>query len=79
MRWGNWKLYLNPSLQLYDLVRDPGESKLARNREIIRKLRGMAILFQEEMRLDARPAGEIPPQPRTDGENQIQRHQIKKP
>ena len=79
VRWRNWKLYLNPSLQLYDLGKDPGESKLARNREIIRKLRGMAILFQEEMRLDARPAGEAPPQPRTDGQNQAQRHQVKKP
>ena len=59
MRWRNWKLYLNPSLQLYDLGKDPGESKLARNRDIARKLRGMAILFQEEMRLDARRAGEV--------------------
>ena len=79
VRWRNWKLYLNPSLQLYDLGKDSGESKLARNREIIRKLRGMAIMFQEEMRLDARPGGEAPPQPRTDGQNQIQRHQVKKP
>ena len=79
VRWRNWKLYLNPSLQLYDLGKDPGESKLARNREIIRKLRGMAIMFQEEMRLDARPAGEAPPQPRTDGQNLIERHQVKKP
>ena len=47
--------------------------------QIIRKLRGMAIMFQEEMRLDARPAGEAPPQPRTDGQNQIHRHQVKKP
>jgi hypothetical protein len=39
----------------------------------------MAIMFQEEMRLDARPAGEAPPQSRTDGQNQIQRHQVKKP
>jgi arylsulfatase A len=57
VRWRNWKLFLNPSLQLYDLAKDPGESKLVRNRDITRKLRGMAILFQEEMRLDARPAG----------------------
>ena len=71
VRWRNWKLYLNPSLQLYDLAEDPAESKLVRNQEIARKLRGMAILFQEEMRLDARPAGEVPPQPRTDGRNQI--------
>jgi arylsulfatase A len=67
VRWRNWKLYLNPSLQLYDLTNDPGESKLARDRDITRKLRGMAILFQEEMRLDARPAGEAPPQRRADG------------
>ncbi len=71
VRWRKWKLYLNPSLQLYDLAKDPGESKLARNREIRRKLRGMAILFQEEMRLDARPAGEAPPQRRADGPTEI--------
>ncbi len=71
VRWRNWKLYLNPSLQLYDLAKDPGESELVRNRDITRKLRGMAILFQEEMRLDARPAGEAPPQPRADGRTEI--------
>ena len=70
VRWRNWKLYLNPSLQLYDLVTDPAESKLVRNGEIIRKLRGMAILFQEEMRRDARPAGQFAV-PRTDGRTQI--------
>ena len=59
VRWRNWKMYLNPSLQLYNLATDPGESKIVRNGEIIRKLRGMAILFQEEMRLDARPAGKV--------------------
>ena len=58
VRWRNWKLYLNPSLELYDLSEDPAESKLVRNQDITRKLRGMAILFQEEMRLDARPAGD---------------------
>jgi arylsulfatase A len=66
VRWRNWKLFLNPSLELYDLAKDPGESKLARNPEVLRKLRGMAILFQEEMRLDARPAGDAPLQPRAD-------------
>ncbi len=71
VRWRNWKLYLNPSLELYDLAKDPGESKLARNREAARKLRGMAILFQEEMRLDARPAGEAPAPPRADGRTEI--------
>ena len=58
VRWRNWKLYLNPQLELYDLKDDPGESKPIRDRGILRKLRGMAILFQEEMRLDARPAGD---------------------
>ena len=57
VRWQNWKLYINPSLQLYDLAKDPGESKLVRNGAILRKLRGMTVLFQEEMRRDARPAG----------------------
>ncbi|MEM6690994.1 MAG: alpha/beta fold hydrolase [Planctomycetota bacterium] len=57
VRWRQWKLYLNPSLELYNLVDDPGESKLIRNGEIARKLRGMAVLFQEEMRQDSRPAG----------------------
>ncbi|MCP4785795.1 MAG: sulfatase-like hydrolase/transferase [Fuerstiella sp.] len=71
VRWRNWKLYLNPSLQLYDLVKDPGESTLVRNRDITRKLRGMAVMFQEEMRLDARAAGEAPSRPRADGRTEI--------
>jgi arylsulfatase A-like enzyme/acetyl esterase/lipase len=70
VRWRNWKLSLNPSLQLYDLGEDPGESKLVRNQEITRKLRGMAIMFQEEMQLDARPAGRVTPA-RADGKTQI--------
>ncbi|TWT71368.1 sulfatase-like hydrolase/transferase [Crateriforma conspicua] len=61
VRWRNWKLVLNPSLTLYDLAKDPGETKPVRNGEILRKLRGMAILFQEEMRHDARPAGVVVP------------------
>lgn len=61
VRWDKWKLRLNPSVELYDLENDPGESKPLRNAKLIRKLRGMAILFQEEMRLGARPAGELPP------------------
>ena len=47
------------------------QAKLVRNRDITRKLRGMAILFQEEMRLDARPAGEAPPIRRADGRTEI--------
>lgn len=58
VRWQNWKLQLNPTLFLFDLSKDPGEKSPVRNREILRKLRGMAILFQEEMRRDARPAGD---------------------
>lgn len=58
VRWKNWKLYLNPSLELYDLSKDPGEKTLVRNGEILRKLRGMAVLFQQEMRMDARDAGQ---------------------
>ncbi len=49
VRWGRWKLMLSPALQLFDLDADPGESKAARNGEMIRKLRGMAVMFQEEM------------------------------
>jgi len=60
VRWNQWKLFLNPTLQLYDLTNDPGESKPVRNGAMIRKLRGMAILFQEEMRTGVRPAGEVP-------------------
>lgn len=64
VRSGPWKLYLNPSLTLYNLADDPGERKPVRNGQITRKLRGMAILFQDEMRRDARPAGEVKtPQP----------------
>ena len=59
VRWKNWKLYLNPTLQLFDLEKDSGESTPVRNQEMLRKLRGMAILFQDEMRLDARPAGQM--------------------
>ena len=70
VRWRNWKLYLNPNLSLYDLAEDPGESNLVRNQEITRKLRGMAVLFQNEMRLDARQAGQAP-QPRADGRTVI--------
>lgn len=66
VRWKNWKLFLNPILQLYDLDTDLGESKPVRNRDITRKLRGMAILFQDEMRLDARSAGHSPVHPLQD-------------
>lgn len=57
VRWKRWKLQLNPAPLLYDLVKDPGERKPIRNPQIIRKLRGMAILFQQEMLADCRLPG----------------------
>ncbi|TWT58298.1 Arylsulfatase precursor [Thalassoglobus neptunius] len=59
VRWKQWKLVLNPSLKLYDLESDPSESTPVRNPIIIRKLRGMAVLFQEEMRDGEREVGRI--------------------
>lgn len=58
VRSGKWKLFLNPGLTLHDLEADPGESKPAQNAEALRKLRGMAVMFQEEMSRDARQAGD---------------------
>jgi len=60
VRWGHWKLQLNPDFRLFDLEEDPGEAKRVRNPALTKKLRGMAILFQEEMRTGTRPAGELP-------------------
>jgi len=60
VRWERWKLRLNPNVELYDMENDPGETKPVRNGKIIRKLRGMAILFQDEMRFGARPVGHLP-------------------
>ena len=70
VRWKNWKLYLNPSLELYDLANDPGETAVVRDRDVVRKLRGMAVMFQDEMRQDARPAGQMTPR-RADGKTEI--------
>ena len=71
MRWRNWKMYLNPSLELYDLSIDPGESKLVRNRDIVRKLPGMSVLFQQEMLTDARPPGRVKVLDSTDGKTYL--------
>jgi arylsulfatase A len=49
VRSGQWKLSLSPALQLYDLQADPGESRPVRNPQMLRKLRGLAVMFQEEM------------------------------
>ncbi|MEM7602367.1 MAG: sulfatase [Verrucomicrobiota bacterium] len=58
VRSGRHKMYLNPQLTIYDLEADPGESEPVRERDLIKKLRGMAVMFQEEMSRDARQAGE---------------------
>jgi arylsulfatase A len=58
VRSGKYKALLNPTLTIYDLESDPGESKPIRNRELSRKLRGMAVMLQEELSRDARKAGE---------------------
>ena len=71
VRWRNWKMYLNPSLELYDLSTDPGETKIVRNRDIVRKLRGMSVLFQEEMLADARPPGRVNASLAPDGKTQV--------
>jgi arylsulfatase A-like enzyme len=58
VRSGRYKMYLNPQLTIHDLEADPGESKPVRDQDLLRKLRGMAVMFQEEMSRDARQAGE---------------------
>ena len=50
---------LNLRITVYDQEKDPKESKPIRNRELSRKLRGMAVMFQEEMSRYARKAGEF--------------------
>jgi len=49
VRSGKWKLTLSPMLQLFDLEADPSEQKPMRDAAVIRRLRGMAVMFQEEM------------------------------
>ncbi len=61
VRSGDWKLHLNPNLVLYNLKDDPGESKPVRNGKMTWKMRGMAVMFQDEMRLFTQPAGEARP------------------
>ncbi|MEM9018563.1 MAG: sulfatase [Verrucomicrobiota bacterium] len=58
VRSGQYKLFLNPSLTIYDLEADPGETKPVRGPGLVKRLRGMAVMFQEEMSRDARQAGE---------------------
>ncbi|MDF1851905.1 MAG: sulfatase [Verrucomicrobiales bacterium] len=57
VRSGPYKLFLNPQLVIYDLEKDPGERKPIREKGLVKRLRGMAVMFQEEMSRDARQAG----------------------
>jgi len=57
VRSGPYKLFLNPQLVIYDLEKDPGERKPIRKKGLVKRLRGMAVMFQEEMSRDARQAG----------------------
>ena len=57
VRSGRWKLSLSPPA-LYDLDADPGERRPVKDPATFRTLRGMAALFQDEIRRDARPAGD---------------------
>ena len=40
---------LGPTLELFDLESDPRESKPVRDPALQSKLRGLAVMFQEEM------------------------------
>ncbi|MEM9281176.1 MAG: sulfatase [Verrucomicrobiota bacterium] len=60
VRSGDFKLTLSPGLALYNLREDPGETTPIRTRGEMKRLRGMAILFQEEMSLTARRPGFAP-------------------
>ncbi len=58
VRSGSYKMFLNPTLTVYDLENDPGETTPVREKGLVKRLRGMAVMFQEEMSRDARQAGE---------------------
>lgn len=58
VRSGKWKLHLHPDLTLYNLEEDPGESTPVNDPALTWRLRGLVVLFQEEMRLHHRPAGQ---------------------
>ncbi|MFC2081022.1 sulfatase-like hydrolase/transferase [Bacteroidota bacterium] len=57
VRSGKWKLHLLPDSKLYNLETDPGEQNPVSDNDLKWKMRGMAVMFQEEMELTARPAG----------------------
>jgi arylsulfatase A-like enzyme len=63
VRSGRWKLHLNPTPILYNLESDIGERDdvARRHPDVVRRLRDLAIEFQEDMRRHSRPAGEEGP------------------
>jgi len=61
VRSGKWKLFLNPQPALYNLEQDIAEQHnvVKGNGKIVRALRDKAIAFQEDMRRNMRPAGQV--------------------
>lgn len=61
VRSGKWKLFLNPQPALYNLERDIAEQQnvVKGNGAIVRELRNKAVAFQEDMRRNMRPAGQM--------------------
>ena len=61
VRSGPWKLHLNPTPILYNLEEDVAERNdvTRRHFDVVRRLRDLAISFQEDLRRNSRPAGEI--------------------
>ena len=62
VRWNQWKLTLSPTLAVYNLAEDPGENTPVRRPEIARKLRGMAVLLEQEMLAESRGKAAVRPQ-----------------
>jgi arylsulfatase A-like enzyme len=60
VRSGRWKLFLKAQPELYDLAEDLGESKnlAAQNSNEVAQLRQLGRAFVDEMKLNARPAGQ---------------------
>ncbi len=65
VRSGKWKLHLNPTPALYDLEADVGEQNdvARRHPQVVHRLRMLALEFQEDMRKNARSAGELDTSP----------------